>query len=52
MQSGLSAVAFVHCAGSGIKRKLFNSDAVQCGMNADVLWLRIRQPSKLTINKN
>lgn len=35
MQSGPSAVAFVHCAGSGIKRKLFNSDAVQCGMNAD-----------------
>lgn len=35
MQSGPSAVAFVHCAGSGIKRKLFNSNDVQCGMNAD-----------------
>lgn len=35
MQSGPSAVAFVHCAGLGIKRKLFNSDAVQSGMNAD-----------------
>lgn len=52
MQSGPSAVAFVHCAGSGIKRKLFNSDAVQCGMNADGGWLRIRQPSKCTINNS
>lgn len=35
MQSGVSAVAFVHCVGTGIKCKLFSPGALYYIMNAD-----------------
>jgi len=49
MQSGMSAVAFVHCVGAGIKRKLFSSGAFEYGMNADGALVK-KKATKQTYN--
>lgn len=49
MQSGMSAVAFVHCVGSGIKHKLFSSGALWYVMDAGGALVK-KKATKQTYN--
>lgn len=46
MQSGVSAVAFVHCVGTGIKCKLFSPGALYYIMNADNALVKKKKKKK------